>query len=89
MFRALTISGGAASILYGYRQAATLTSWRITKRDGRWTLTATVARVDRFMARQKPLLFTAPRAKGFWAWGVTSMDVGTNQLVATLGPPEQ
>jgi hypothetical protein len=89
MFRQLTVRGTTASLLWGYRSAATLRSWTIQRTDGQWTLTGTIERVDRFMARQTPLLFTAPRPHGFWAWGVESVQVGTNQLVAKLGPPEQ
>lgn len=94
MFDHLRIRGTAASILWGYRQAATLRSWSIEKtREGQWVLTGTLARVDAFQCRQKPLLFTAPREgahDGMWAWGIDRIvDVGPNQIRATLGPPEQ
>lgn len=92
MFRHLRLRGGAAAILWGYRPAATLRSWTIAKVDGQWTLTATIERAEAFLCRQRPLLFTAPRTgahDGFWAWGIESMDVGTQQLRARLGPPEQ
>lgn len=92
MFQSLTLHGGAATILWGYRPAATLRSWRIAKVQGRWTLRATLERPDAFMLRQRPLLFTAPREgahDGFWAWGVEAIEVGATQLTATLGPPEQ
>ena len=91
MFTSLTLTGGAAQLLWGYRTAAHVGAWRIKKSDvdGRWTLTATLTRIDAFQLRQTPLLFTAPRPGGFWCWPVTSLQVGTSQLVATLGPPEQ
>jgi len=90
MFERLRIHGGAASILWGYRPAVTLRAWAITKVKGRWQLTATVERVDAFSARQKPLLFTAPRDKGFWAWGVEGeVQIVGSQLRVQLGPPEQ
>lgn len=89
MIQNLTLHGGTASLLWGYRTAAVLKTWRIAKREGKWTLTATIERVDAFQARQKPLLFTAPRAGGFWAWPIESLDMGPNQLRAILGPPEQ
>jgi hypothetical protein len=54
-----------------------------------WTLTATIARVDAFMARQRPLLFSAPRAGGFWIWPIEEITIGTTTLTARLGPPEQ
>jgi hypothetical protein len=92
VFHHLTLHGGAASLLWGYHTAVKLRAWRIAKHEGQWTLTATIERADAFMSRQSPLLFTAPHEKGrdgFWAWGVESVQVGPNQLVAKLGPPEQ
>jgi hypothetical protein len=90
VFRHLTVRGGSAAVLWGYRPAVTLRRWTITKPEGQsWTLTGTIDRVDAFMVRQRPLLFTAPRAQGFWAWGVESITGGPHTLVATLGPPEQ
>ena len=88
MFTHLSLRGTQASLLWGYHTAAALTTWHIAKQAGGWKLTATIARADRFQLRQKPLLFTAPRKGGFWAWGVESVDVGPSSLVATLGPPE-
>jgi hypothetical protein len=79
-------SGVKASILWGYRQAAVLGRWSITKESkGKWLLTATVERADAFQCRQKPLIFTAPRHKGMWCWDVESLHVGPNQIRATLG----
>ena len=91
MFDSLTLTGGAGSVLWGYRVAVELTAWRITrvKDEGRWVLSGTVARVDKFQARQAPLLFTAPRAGGFWLWPITAITVGETSLRATLGPPER
>lgn len=91
MIRDLTLHGGTASLLWGYRTAAVLKSWRITKdkKQGKWTLTGTLARVDAFQARQTPLIFTAPRDKGMWCWPIESIDMGPNHLRAILGPPEQ
>lgn len=92
MFDRLTIRGSAASILWGYRPAATLTAWRIAKVKGQWMLTGTLARSDAFQLRQTPLLFTAPHEggrDGWWAWGINSIQVGPRSLVAHLGPPEQ
>lgn len=90
MFTSLTMRGGSASILWGCRTAVALRSWAIKKNPkGQWSLTATVERVDAFQARQRPLLFTAPRKGGFWMWPIVSLTVGPSQLVAELGPPEQ
>jgi hypothetical protein len=90
MFQKLTLHGGAASLVLGYSTAVVLRSWRIAKDDtGRWVLTGSIGRVDAFLSRQKPLLFTAPRDGGFWAWGVESIELGPTSLRAYLGPPER
>jgi hypothetical protein len=93
-FHHVQIRGAAGDLLWGYRSAAAVTSWTIRKgQDGRWILTATLARVEPFQVRQTPLLFTAPREgtrDGFWAWAVEELlQVGDGRLVARLGPPEQ
>jgi hypothetical protein len=92
VFDHLTFHGGTASLLWGYRTAAVFRTWKIYKHEGQWMLAGTLVRVEPFMCRQKGLLFTAPHEKGrdgFWAWAVLSLDVGTHQLLARLGPPEQ
>lgn len=92
MFDSLTIHGGAGSVLWGYRVAVELTSWRITRvkaEGGAWMLSATIARIDKFHARQAPLLFTAPRQGGFWAWPIAAIEIGETSLRASLGPPER
>ena len=91
MFDRFTVTGGAGAILWGYRVAVELQSWRIARSqaDPVWTLTATIARVDKFTARQAPLLFTAPRAGGYWAWPVHQISIGETNLWAQLGSPEQ
>jgi hypothetical protein len=92
VFDSLTIHGGTGSVLWGYRVAVELTSWRIvrTKADGGgWMLSATIKRIDKFQARQAPLLFTAPRAAGYWAWPIEAIEIGETSLRASLGPPER
>jgi hypothetical protein len=93
VFDALTIHGGAGALLWGSHVAVELTSWRIVRikaEGGQWILTATIGRVvNRLHARQAPLLFTAPRAGGFWAWPIDAIDLGETNLRAHLGPPER
>jgi hypothetical protein len=93
VFEHLTIHGAAASILWGYRPAAVLRTWKIYQHEGQWMLSATVERVEAFLLRKSPLLFTAPHEKGrdgFWAWQVRGeVQVSPSRLVAKLGPPEQ
>jgi hypothetical protein len=92
VFDSLTIHGGAGSVMWGYRVAVELKTWRIVRAKadgGQWMLSATIARIDKFQSRQAPLLFTAPRAGGFWAWPIDAIEIGETSLRATLGPPER
>lgn len=93
----LRLRGQTGSLLWGYRTAATLGPWRIQRQQERkgqppqWTLSATVACVDPFQSRQRPLIFTAPRQRGWWCWPIVGdvQHVGPNHIRATLGQPEQ
>lgn len=78
------------SILWGYRTAITLKSWRIRREQNTWKLRAVPEMIDAFQARQQPLFFSAPRKQGFWLWPVEQIDiVGPNLVQAILGQPEQ
>ena len=87
----ISLFGLKASIVYGWYTAVEFTSWRIRQAsDGRWTLTGTVGRVDVVQSRKVPLLFTAPRDKGFWLWPIEGdVRITNGRLAAWLGPPEQ
>jgi len=87
VFRELSLHGGAAEIVWGYRPAVVLRSWRIAKSDGKWILRGAIVRVDKAQAGHRPLLFTAPRPGGFWAWPIESIAIGESSVRATLGPP--
>jgi len=93
VFDSLTVTGLAGAVMYGSREAVVIKSWRITriKADGgHWMLSARIERVvSAFYARQAPLLFTAPRAGGFWLWPVDAIEIGETSLRAELGPPER
>lgn len=94
MFDRITLRGARASIVWGYRTAAALSTWTISRNEtGRWVLRATFeGACDRFMLRQtKPtLIFTAPRHYGQSCWPIVGdVQLGDRSLVATLGPPEQ
>ena len=91
MFDSLTVTGTAGAILWGHAPAVELHAWRIarSRADPVWTLTATIARVNKFQARQTPLLFTAPRAGGYWAFPVQQISIGDTTIWAQLGSPEQ
>ena len=91
MFERITLHGESGSLLWGYRTAATVTDWKIRREKDtpEWKLTATVRQVDAFQARQRPLLFTAPRDKGRWCWEVQQVYLNERELTATLGQPVQ
>jgi len=91
VFESLTVHGSAGAILWGHGVAVALRSWRVARSqaDPVWTLTATIAHVDQFQARQRPLLFTAPRAGGYWAFPVQEISIGDTSVWARLGSPEQ
>lgn len=91
MFKSIVLRGESGALLWGYRSAASLSKWRVSRPENAttWTLTATVDTVDPFQARQRPLLFTAPRDKGRWCWEVQEIHISEQQLTATLGQPLQ
>lgn len=96
MFRAMTLHGPTGAIVWGYRDVATVTSWKVRKfRDDdrkpwRWVLDATIATADHFCLRQRPLIFTAPRKAGQFCFPVRELNVAADatRLTANLGPPE-
>lgn len=91
MFKSIALTGDTGSLLWGYRTAATLSGWRISRPEGAtgWTLTAKVTKADPFQARQRPLLFTAPRENGRWCWEVQEIHLGEREITAKLGQPLQ
>lgn len=92
MFDRITIRGARASIVWGYRTAAALSAWTISKEGPQWILRATCEGVDRFMVRQTTptLIFTAPRHYGQSCWPIVGdVQLSGMTLVATLGKPEQ
>lgn len=90
MFDRVKLHGGRASIISGWHPAAVLKWWRVigTKMPDRWTLTGAVEWADPVSCRKKGLIFTAPRDKGMWAWGIESLEIQNGQVRARLGPPE-
>jgi hypothetical protein len=100
MLNNLRLRGTTGAITYGYHDAAILRDWTIVRKcapdgtqRGPWQLRATFARVDKFILRQRPLLFSGKREglRGLWCWPLDtpSIQIGDSTLIATLGPPEQ
>ena len=94
MFERLAVSGRAATLVWGYADAAVLGAWVVSRdKAAVWSLRASVEHVDTLRVRQVPLLFTAPRVKpplGRWVWPVipNTLQVANGVLTASLGPPE-
>lgn len=92
MFDRVVVHGRGGALVWGYQTAVEIARWRIVRAvetKGAWTLQARVSRVDGFIARQRPLVFTAPRVGGVWAFPIRDLQLGTEQLRATVGPPER
>jgi len=96
MFRSIAIRGdGATLLLGGFRPVAELGAWQIARTeppDAKWTLEAKIHRVDRFSARQRGVVFSAPRfGGGRWFWPIKEISIHETAptLVAVLHPPEQ
>jgi hypothetical protein len=93
VFRGLTLRGKRGEINSGFRRAAALSTWVIT-RDGEsftWALSAAIEHADTFRLLQRPLQFTAPRTAkpaGLWCFEVRTLDIRGTLLTATLGPPQ-
>jgi hypothetical protein len=90
--RGSCVRGACGSIVWGYRTAATLRAWTVTRDAtggrGQWTLRATVDRVSPFELRQKGLHFATPRLGGFFVWEIVEPPRVVNQtLTAKLTPP--
>lgn len=92
MFQELSLYGGRAALVWGYRTIAVLTTWRIVKAPGAWKLSATLTQADTWQctqaAKYQELLFTAGTKAG-GVWPLTDVTIGTHELRATLGPPLQ
>lgn len=84
----LTFKGEAGKLVWGYHEAASLSSWSLIPDDaGGGKLTATVVQMDAFRAAQQPLTFEVPRPKGPpWRWPIHSLQIAGTSLSATLGP---
>lgn len=89
MFDELTLHGARGTLLWGYREVAKLTYWRIYKTPRAWTLTATFDWADARQCREglayRELLFTAPRGNARFTLDVKAVDLAGRELRATLG----
>jgi hypothetical protein len=93
VFRGLTLRGTRGEINSGFRRAASLSSWVVTRdpESKAWGLSAAIAQADSFRLLQRPLQFTAPRTAtpaGLWCFEVRELTIKGTLLSATLGPPQ-
>lgn len=94
MFKSITLRGKSGEVTFGYRPAAVLTGWTVTRRKQHWALEARVGTCDFYQLRQHPLLFTAwpgqpDNRRGRWCFEVVP-PVRIDErgiLTAKLGPP--
>jgi len=80
------VTGAEGVLRWGYRRAALLRAWTITKDEqGVWAITGTLADVDYVAVSQRPLTFQAPNG---WRWPLTTLQMTDASLYAVLGPKE-
>jgi hypothetical protein len=86
--------GQRGALSWGYRDAAALCAWTVTRDAARqFYLRARVERIDSYGIKQIPILFTAPRTsrpRGLWVFPVipNSIRIAGTVLTAALRPPE-
>jgi hypothetical protein len=94
MFRTVALTGRQGSLSWGYRPAADLRAFTVSRDEARaWYLRARLATVDQYRIKQVPLIFTAPRTstpRGLWTFPVlpNTVRMAGSVLTAALGPPE-
>jgi len=81
----LSMTGTAAVVKWGYREAAVIGSWSLTGHaGGGGSLTATILSSDAFRVTQAPLTFVHPNGK--WTWPIVNLQITDHTLNAELGP---
>jgi len=83
-----TFTGMTGAVRWGYRSAAALGPWKVTRTEHGLELTAQVTSVDAFAVSQRPLKFVAPHAKGAWTRPIDTLQIADGTLTARLGPRE-
>lgn len=81
------VTGEEGELKWGYRRAATVRAWSLTKGDDNvWTLTGTVSDLDDFALSQPALKFVTPNG---WRFPITELQTQDASLRARLGPLEK
>jgi hypothetical protein len=81
----LTVTGAEASVRWGYRPAATLRAWTMTKTEDGLTVSGTVEALDAFAVSQRPLTLVLPSGV---TWSMLTLQMAGASCSATLGPAE-
>jgi hypothetical protein len=82
------LSGIHGRVDWGFRQAAAITRYSVTRDPKGWRLSATLDRPDAFALSQRPLKFVAIHARGEWRWPIVELSITDATLSAVLGPQE-
>ena len=82
------VTGAEGEVKWGYRRAATVRDWSLSKREqGGFVLSGKVSDLDDFALSQPALKFIT--ANGAWRFPITELQVTDESLSATLGPKEK
>lgn len=79
--------GPSGTLRWGYQTAAELKNWTVESfGGGAAQLRASIVKVDKFRASQRPLDFQTRVKVGTWTWPVIELQITGTSLDATLGP---
>jgi hypothetical protein len=85
----IAISGEKGAVLWGYREAASLRAWTLSRTEaGALALSGTMTSQDRQRIAQRPLVFLIRRPDGIWRWPILELQTSGDALTAYLGPRE-
>ncbi len=100
MSHALTISGQAASLFWGYREIGALSAWSLSAHGTHATLTGTLERGDAFFWTLAAVMATSLQRQGLevrvhrqkgqpWRWPVASLQIAGRTVTATVRVAEE
>ena len=84
-----SITGVVGRIEWAYHVAAEIDGYVVSRSpENTWSLAATPKGTpNTFQLRMRPLMFVAPTQQGAMCFPIETIDVGPNQIRATLGQP--
>jgi hypothetical protein len=91
--RPVTVTGAQGSLRWGYRVAATIRDWTVTRTRKGGTLRGGVESHNAAYAYQAGLYFVTLTTSGAWQWPVRRLELTPHltphRIVAELGPQEK